>query len=66
MKKLLLWLIRKYQRTETPLHNRCRFEPTCSEYMALSIKKYGVIKGIAKGIVRLSRCHAPNGGEDWP
>ncbi len=66
MQKILLWLIRKYQATNTPLHDRCRFTPTCSEYMALSLQKYGVCKGVIKGLGRIFRCHVPNGGEDWP
>jgi len=66
LKKIILLLIYKYQKTETSLHARCRYTPTCSEYMALSIEKYGVIKGVTKGIRRLLRCHYPNCGEDWP
>jgi putative component of membrane protein insertase Oxa1/YidC/SpoIIIJ protein YidD len=34
--------------------------------MILAIKKYGIIKGIYKGIKRLLRCHSPNGGIDYP
>ena len=44
----------------------CVFAPTCSDYMLLSISKYGTVKGIIKGINRLLRCHYPNGGEDYP
>lgn len=44
----------------------CVFTPTCSDYMLLSISKYGTVKGIIKGINRLLRCHYPNGGEDYP
>ena len=32
--------------------NRCRFEPTCSTYMIMAIKKYGLFRGIVKGIKR--------------
>lgn len=45
---------------------QCRFEPTCSTYMLLSIKKYGLIAGIYKGLRRICRCKPPNGGQDWP
>lgn len=31
--------------------------PTCSEYMELSIEKYGVFKGAGKGLLRITRCH---------
>ena len=44
----------------------CRFHPTCSSYMILAIKKYGLFLGIAKGIGRIMRCKPPNGGEDYP
>lgn len=45
---------------------RCRFEPTCSTYMILAIKKYGLVYGIIKGIKRIKRCKPPNGGVDYP
>lgn len=45
---------------------RCRFEPTCSTYMIMAIKKYGLLIGVIKGIKRLLRCRPPNGGEDYP
>ena len=66
MQRIVIWFIHKYQAIDTPLHARCRFTPTCSEYMLLSVQKYGVCKGVLKGINRLLRCHYPNGGEDWP
>ena len=45
----------------------CRFEPTCSRYMIEAMRKYGVIRGIARGLLRLSRCHPWHpGGHDPP
>lgn len=44
----------------------CRFYPSCSTYMVLSINKYGLIVGIIKGLKRITRCRPPNGGDDWP
>lgn len=38
-------------------HGYCRFKPTCSEYTYEAVEKYGVIRGGAKGIRRLFRCH---------
>jgi putative component of membrane protein insertase Oxa1/YidC/SpoIIIJ protein YidD len=34
--------------------------------MILAIQKYGLIKGIKKGVRRIKRCHYPNGGIDYP
>ena len=67
VRSMVIWFILLYQRyAPTNVRLRCLFEPSCSEYMILSIKKYGVIYGCAKGVNRLLRCHSPNGGEDYP
>lgn len=34
----------------------CVFYPTCSDYTIQSIEKYGSIKGLYKGIKRVTRC----------
>lgn len=48
------------------VRNQCRFEPTCSTYMIMAINKYGLIRGVIKGIKRVKRCKPPNGGVDYP
>ncbi len=48
------------------MRGECRFYPTCSTYMILSIRKYGICIGVLKGLHRIWRCRPPNGGEDWP
>ena len=48
------------------LRDSCRFEPTCSTYMIMAIKKYGLFRGLYKGIKRILRCKPPNGGIDYP
>ncbi|MGO9815598.1 MAG: membrane protein insertion efficiency factor YidD [Isosphaeraceae bacterium] len=65
---LLIGLIRVYQATLSPLlGNACRFEPSCSRYMVESLKKHGLVRGLARGLRRLSRCHPWNpGGYDPP
>ncbi len=65
-KRAVIWLVHFYQKN-APVHvrMRCPFEPSCSEYMILAIKKYGVALGIIKGIGRLLRCRPP-GGIDYP
>lgn len=58
MKKLLLALIRFYQRQISPLTPKnCRFIPTCSQYAYQAINKYGALKGGWLAIKRLLRCH---------
>lgn len=66
-KRAVIWLVHLYQNKasdETRL--KCLFEPSCSEYMILALEKYGLIRGLYKGIRRLLRCHYPNGGVDYP
>lgn len=67
-------LIKLYQKTLSfdhgPLkvfypHGFCRFHPTCSEYSAQAVKKYGPIKGSLMSIWRILRCNPFNkGGHD--
>lgn len=48
------------------MRRECRFEPTCSTYMIMALRKYGLLIGLAKGVYRIARCHPPNGGIDYP
>lgn len=58
MKKLLLAMIRFYQRAISPLFPaRCRFNPTCSAYALEAINKYGALKGGKLACKRFCRCH---------
>jgi len=58
MKKLLLSLIRFYQKAISPAFPaRCRFRPTCSRYAYEAITKYGALKGGWLALKRLLRCH---------
>jgi putative membrane protein insertion efficiency factor len=63
MSKLILWLIRAYQKVISPWTPKtCRFHPTCSEYSYQAVKKYGALKGGFKSIKRISKCHPFNPG----
>jgi putative membrane protein insertion efficiency factor len=70
--RLLAWtvigLVRVYQWTLSPIFGRqCRFEPTCSHYMIGAVEKYGVVRGVLKGIWRILRCNPfCRGGHDPP
>jgi uncharacterized protein len=57
MAKLLLFLIRIYQRAVSPsLPSSCRFQPTCSRYAYEAIERYGARKGSMLALGRLLRC----------
>ena len=64
MKKVFLALIRFYQRHISPgLPPRCRFIPTCSQYAAEAISKYGALRGGLLALWRLLRCNPFNKGD---
>ena len=71
----LALLIFAYQKTFSPDHGilmkgffpdgYCKFNPSCSEYAILALKKYGVIWGGMKAIWRVLRCNPWSyGGRD--
>ena len=65
MKRVLLFLIRLYQKYLSPgLPRRCRFSPTCSQYAVEALRKYGPVKGGWLTLKRLARCH-PWGGSGY-
>lgn len=65
---LLILLVRGYQLVLSPFFGgRCRFYPSCSQYMILSIQKHGPIVGTGKGIWRVCKCNPWHpGGFDYP
>jgi putative membrane protein insertion efficiency factor len=62
MKKTILFLIRIYQFISRLSPGRCRFYPTCSQYAAEAVNKYGVIRGLWLALRRIVRCHPFNAG----
>ena len=69
MKKILIFLIEKYQKHISFFFEskgiKCKFYPTCSEYMKQAITKYGAFKGIFLGIKRILKCNPfSKGGYD--
>lgn len=52
------FLLVAYKRFVSPLlPPACRFTPTCSEYAREAVLKYGLFRGSALSVRRLSRCH---------
>lgn len=61
MNRILIYLINLYQKIPGDFHKKCRYTPTCSEYMKIAINEYGTAKGFLLGIKRILRCN-PWGG----
>jgi hypothetical protein len=52
-----------YQRWLSPLKPpSCRFTPTCSQYAAEAITRYGALRGSWLALKRLARCHPFHAG----
>lgn len=67
LKAAVICAVKIYQRfAPEAVRNKCRFEPSCSQYMILAIKKYGLWTGMRKGRNRLKRCNIDGGGFDDP
>ena len=65
-RQILMWIIRGYQLAISPmLGPRCRFYPSCSCYAHTAIERFGALRGIWLGSMRLLRCHPfAKGGYD--
>lgn len=65
MKAVAVRSIRLYQQAVSPyLPAMCRYEPTCSQYAAEAVERYGVIRGSWLGFKRVLRC-SPVGGRGY-
>jgi len=64
----LIGAARLYQLLLSPwLGRHCRFEPTCSAYFIEAVRKHGAVRGAARGVWRICRCHPwSSGGWDPP
>ena len=59
MNEALIKIIVLYQRYISPyIAPRCRFYPTCSEYMKEALIAHGAYKGLVLTVARLCRCNA--------
>ena len=65
MKRLLIALVRFYQRAISPhLRPSCRYSPTCSHYAVEALERFGALKGSWLAIRRILRCN-PMGGHGY-
>jgi uncharacterized protein len=66
LRTLAVLPIRAYQRLASPLvGQRCKYYPSCSEYAAQAIGRFGILRGLVLAGWRLLRCNPwSNGGFD--
>ena len=61
--RLLRWYRRSYS---VRSGHRCIFDPSCSRYAELAIRKHGFLRGVLLTANRLRRCSPNRGGVDLP
>jgi putative membrane protein insertion efficiency factor len=66
MRRIAVAPIRLYQVAVSPLFgSRCRYYPSCSEYAAQAIARFGILRGLVLAAWRLLRCNPwSRGGVD--
>ena len=58
MKKIIMGIIRFYQKRISPMKKSCcRFYPTCSSYALSAVEKYGALKGSWLSVKRILKWH---------
>ncbi len=66
MKRILLAMIRFYQKNISPSRPPCcRFVPTCSSYALEAVEVHGAIKGGFLSLWRILRCHPFHRDKDF-
>lgn len=57
MKRILIGIIKLYQRIPGSFHMQCRHIPTCSNYAIEAIETHGSMYGTFLSIKRILRCN---------
>ncbi len=67
MKKILIKMIKWYQKTSFSSHSNCKYIPTCSNYALDVIESHGAFRGSLLTIKRIIKCNPiSHGGIDLP
>ena len=65
MKKIIIYLIKLYQKIPGPWHDSCKYQPTCSNYAIGVINEMGLVKGLFLTTKRILKCNPfSKGGYD--
>ncbi len=65
MKKIIIYMVKLYQKTPLHTHSYCRYNPTCSAYMIESLNTHNIFIGLFLGIKRILKCNPfSKGGYD--
>jgi uncharacterized protein len=59
LKQIVILPIRFYRFFISPWLgvSKCRYNPTCSQYMMDAIMEWGIFRGVWMGLKRIGRCH---------
>jgi uncharacterized protein len=70
MKWIIISIIKFYQKFLSSFTPDCIYNPSCSEYCILAVKKYGFLKGMIKTKKRINKCDMEHihlyGSDDFP
>jgi hypothetical protein len=67
LKKILIYLIKQYQKIPFKSHSKCKYIPTCSNYAITVLDDFGFFKGSYLTIKRIIKCNPfSKGGIDLP
>ena len=67
VKKLLIKIIKLYQKIPFNSHYQCRYIPSCSNYAIIVINDFGALRGSILAIKRIIKCNPKSkGGIDLP
>ena len=59
MNYVIIFICKCWQKLISPLlGNRCRYVPSCSDYMIQSVAEHGSLKGLKKGALRILKCNS--------
>lgn len=60
---IIIGLVKLYRLLISPIKNgHCVYYPTCSAYMLISVREWGLIKGVWLGIKRVLKCNPKHSG----